>query len=235
MSGIGTSADAVASAASGAYRFQQAAHDIRTPLTTVVQGVDAILELRDGDGTVATHLFDVLRRNVAWMGDLLDSSFTTAGDSQTFDLAAIAREAVQTLEPSLSAREQSVTIESPKRLVAINADRRSVTRAIFNLIENASKFGPRGDRIVVAIRPRDQGFVVLVRDHGPGIPRAERHRVFRPFYRGAAATSVSGLGLGLATVHEVADAHGGSVGVSCAHGTTSVWMYLPRETQGANV
>lgn len=209
--------------------LRQAAHDIRTPLATVVQGVDALLDLGDADSPRARDIFELLRRNVLWMGELLEAStMKTSPGHQEFDAIELIRETVSLMRPVLDAREQTVTVSGAVSLI-VQADHQRIARALLNLLENASKYGPRGDQLVVSARRRKSGTVLGVHDHGPGIPAGERRAIFRAFYRTAEAKASPqpGYGLGLALVHEVAAAHGGSVGVSCLGGTTRVWIYLP--------
>ena len=209
--------------------LRQAAHDIRTPLATVVQGVDALLDLGDTDGPRARHIFELLRRNVLWIGTLLEGSTTTKTSArQEFDAIALITETVSLMQPVLDARDQKVTITGAAR-VKLQADHRGVARALVNLLENASKYGPRGDEIVISARRRKAGTVISVHDHGPGIPAGERRAIFRAFYRAtqAKASPAHGYGLGLAIVKEVAEVHGGRAGVTCASGTTRAWIYLP--------
>ncbi|HEY8785697.1 MAG TPA: HAMP domain-containing sensor histidine kinase [Candidatus Limnocylindria bacterium] len=208
--------------------LRQAAHDIRTPLATVVQGVDALLDLGDADSPRARDIFELLRRNVLWMGELLETStMKTSRGQQEFDAVELIRETVSLMRPVLDARAQTVRVSGAASL-ALRADHQRLARALLNLLENASKYGPRGDQLVVSARRRKAGKVIAVHDHGPGIPSGERRAIFRAFYRTAEAkASQSGYGLGLALVNEVAAAHGGTVGVSCVGGTTRVWIYLP--------
>jgi signal transduction histidine kinase len=80
----------------------------------------------------------------------------------------------------------------------------------------------------VNVRRRKAGTVISFSDHGKGVPRGQRHAIFRAFYRTADARArQKGSGLGLAIVSEVARAHGGTAGVTCANGTTRVWLFIP--------
>src|SRR5690349_12762781 len=91
----------------------KAAHDIRTPLATVVQGVDALLELRDENDQRARHIFEMLRRNVLFMGEILG---TSAGDAirktPRVDVLALLDDTVEMISPVLAARDQTVSITS---------------------------------------------------------------------------------------------------------------------------
>jgi len=187
----------------------KAAHDIRTPLATVVQGVDALLDLTGTDDHRADRIFEMLKRNVLFMGEILGASARqTVPDRAEIDVLALLADTIEMIKPALTARGQSV--------------------AFLNLLDNASKYGPQGDRLCVTVRRRKAGTVITFSDHGKGIPRGERHSIFRAFYRTEDAQAhANGSGLGLAIVSEVARAHGGTTGVSCANGTTRVWLFIP--------
>jgi len=110
---------------------------------------------------------------------------------------------------------------------------RLLRRMIRNLIENAGKHGQ--PPIEVELGRSDAGVVIAVHDHGPGIPQAERERVFEPFYRPSGrAESAGSWGLGLSIVCQIAEHHGGSV--SCevrAGGGGSFIAVLPTRPRGA--
>jgi signal transduction histidine kinase len=97
-----------------------------------------------------------------------------------------------------------------------------------NLIENAIDHTPRGEVVRVAAM-RCNGMVHLsVEDHGPGIPLAERVRIFEPFYRYAPPPEVAtrGAGLGLAIAREIARAHGGDIRIEDTPGQTSGVQFI---------
>jgi two-component system sensor histidine kinase MprB len=93
-------------------------------------------------------------------------------------------------------------------------ERSAIARAIWNLVENAAKWsnGAGGVDLTVA------GGEVIVRDHGPGVPAADRPFIFDRFYRSEAARGRPGSGLGLAIVRQIAENHGGRVDVEEAEG-----------------
>jgi two-component system sensor histidine kinase MprB len=214
------------------FGLRKAAHDIRTPLATVIQGVDALLELPEDRSERARRIFDLLRRNVHWMGTVLESSAISSRQPlDQVDLVKLVEDTRSLIAPLLAAREQSVSIETAGGRMRIQGDYAGLARAILNLLDNASKYGPRGDQLRVTIRPRSAGTVVSVIDHGPGVPAGERHAIFRAFYRSPAArrSGQNGNGLGLSVVKDVVMAHGGTLGVSCARGATRVWFFLPSQ------
>ena len=91
-------------------------------------------------------------------------------------------------------------------------------RAFTNVVANAAKYG---ERARVSLRPTASGsFVVEICDDGPGIPPAEREKVFEPFYRtdSALAANSEGIGLGLSIARSIVLAHGGTIELLDADG-----------------
>lgn len=106
-------------------------------------------------------------------------------------------------------------------------DERAIEIAVINLIDNALKYAPGTEEIVVALRSEKNRFVISVIDQGPGIPKAERRRIFERFVRGKApSTQVRGSGIGLSLVQQIAEAHGGAAWVEDGRG--------PAEKKGAS-
>ena len=211
----------------------KAAHDIRTPLAAVVQGVDALLylaqEVDSSDRTL--RMFSLVRRNLLFMVEVLEATERRGPVKDhaidLFELACSTRELIQ---PLLAARGQDVVIGG-HRAVTVRGDYGGLARAMLNLLDNASKFGPRGDTIRVLLRRRANDVLVSVCDHGPGIPRAQRQAIFGAFYRANASDDApDGLGLGLAVVRDVVDSHGGAVHVSCTQGETRISFSIPCES-----
>ena len=219
--------------------LRRAAHDIRTPLAAVTQGIDALMQIDDSNDEGAQHLFNIVRRNVVLMGELLATSLdrssrVTSASHARVDLGVLARDVVALLEPVLAARDQKATVVITGRSTFVMGDHGGLARVVLNIVDNASKYGPLGDDLVVRVARRKTSTVVSVHDHGPGIPPGERTAIFRAFYRTADArrSRVAGSGLGLSVVRELVAEHGGTVGVSCASGETRVWFALPNPKLG---
>jgi signal transduction histidine kinase len=82
-----------------------------------------------------------------------------------------------------------------------------------NLLDNAVKFGPPGQLVTIDVRARGGAVVLSVQDEGPGVPAAERQRIFKAFERGRRTNGSGGAGIGLAVVQQIVDAHGGDITV----------------------
>jgi signal transduction histidine kinase len=195
-------------------------HELRTPLTAMLGAVDLVEATADrlppdGQEGLALLRAEVLRfeRLVA---DLLEISRADAGSAdlvvEEVRLAALVEEAL--LRRALAGRPTArLEVAADAGDVLIRADKRRLERVLGNLMDNADKHGGGLTGITVA-RGRDTA-CVLVDDGGPGIPEAERSRVFDRFARGSGSTRnrSDGAGLGLALVARHVHAMGGTVTV----------------------
>jgi two-component system sensor histidine kinase MprB len=111
-------------------------------------------------------------------------------------------------------RRPSVTFAAELEPTVVEGLPDRLGRAVDNLLDNAAKYSPAGSVVEVVLRNGE----LSVRDHGPGVPDAERSHVFDRFYRGATARGRPGSGLGLAIVRQVAETHGGSIAVHAGAG-----------------
>jgi two-component system sensor histidine kinase KdpD len=101
-------------------------------------------------------------------------------------------------------------------------------RALVNLIENACKYSPPGSAVDVEVERHGPELEVRVADQGPGVPSAERGRIFDPFYRLPGHRGLPGTGLGLSIARRLAEAQGGTVRLSPRRGGGSVFtLVLP--------
>ena len=106
------------------------------------------------------------------------------------------------------------------------ADSTQVETALVNLIENAIKYSSAGAAVLVSARTVGPMLELVVRDHGIGIPPADRDRIFERFYRvdRARSRATGGTGLGLSIVRHVARNHGGDVSVESREGEGSTFV-----------
>ena len=114
--------------------------------------------------------------------------------------------------------------------LTIRADREALSRALWNLLENAVKYSPECPTVWVKLVRKEHELFVQVQDHGIGMSPSEQRHIFRKFVRGtaAAATHAKGTGIGLAIVDHIARAHGGSVRVESEPGRGSTFTLIVR-------
>ena len=187
-----------------------ASHELRTPLTSLRTNVDLLrrsseLPPEDRD-SVLDDLDAELGELTELVTELVDLAVDVQADEelQLIELADVV-EPVAERARRRSGRDIVMRVD---RGVAVEGRPESLTRAMRNLVDNAVKFSEQGPVEVVV-----DGGTVTVHDAGPGVPEADRERIFERFHRMEADRDRPGSGLGLAIVRQVAEAHGGTVTV----------------------
>jgi signal transduction histidine kinase len=208
-------------------------HELRTPLTSIRMYADMLKEGWVKDDASARDYFALIaaesERLARLVNNVLDFSRIERGkktfEMRTGDPAPVVREAAETLRPYLKEKGLRLEIDVPESLPAATFDRDALVQILVNLIDNASRHGKEEVRVEASAQ---NGSVVLrVLDRGPGVPAAERERIFDPFARGANAAG-GGSGLGLALVRHYATAHRGRVEVGDREGGGAVFsLVLP--------
>jgi two-component system sensor histidine kinase KdpD len=194
-------------------------HDLRTPLTTIKALAHAIAS--DGDERAVTIEEEADRLN-RFVGDLLDLS-RLAGGALTVSPEINAAEdllgvALERVSGAAGARTISVRLDAGEPLLLGRFDFTHALRVLVNLIENAIKYAPDDTPIEVSAHragPLREFLEFSVSDRGPGVPDAERARIFEPFYRRAGSAPDAGsAGVGLAIARQLAEAQGGTLDIA---------------------
>jgi signal transduction histidine kinase len=202
----------------GMRRFvADAAHELRTPLAGISAAAEAVLQYPDdGDPQTRQRLVNVLgreaRRASRIVDDLLDLARIDAGISlhrQPMDLRRLVDEHVERarlLHPQLV-----IATDGPP--VRVQADPARIGQVVANLLDNACRVTPAGGQVHVTVSRRTTAARVAVCDSGPGVPVAQRERIFGRLVSldGEGRESSSGAGLGLPIARGIARAHGGDV------------------------
>ena len=117
----------------------------------------------------------------------------------------------------------------------IRADRDALTRAIWNLLDNAVKYSPECRSVWVDLRAEAGRVSISVRDQGLGIPAPEREAIFERFVRGAESKTrhITGTGIGLALVRTIVLAHGGEIRLASEPGQGSQFTMVLHAAEGA--
>jgi two-component system phosphate regulon sensor histidine kinase PhoR len=194
-------------------------HELRTPLTAVRGYLEA---LADEPGSDAQQRFlEIIMRHTRRMErlvrDLLRLARLDAGqealERTSCSVKAAVAAVVHEMQVQLSARRQDVALDLADDATHVPADPAKLHDVLRNLVENASHYGPEGSTIDVRSRRDGDAVVLSVADRGPGIPEAERLRIFERFYRvdRSRARDPGGTGLGLSIVRHLVELHGGQV------------------------
>ncbi|MBX3209180.1 MAG: response regulator [Labilithrix sp.] len=209
--------------------FANINHDIRSPLSLILLAIDEARSARArgaaGQAPTPDRTLDAVehgaRRVLRMVDELLILAEGREADVRLAmapcDLGAMVEAVAEAWKPAARVAGLALEHDVEKGLV-VHADPNAIERILANLVSNAVKFTPSASgqgAIDVRLSSRDGRAVIEVRDNGPGIAPELRQRLFGRFERGQASknTAISGSGLGLALVKELAEAHGGSVGV----------------------
>ncbi|MBC8646952.1 MAG: HAMP domain-containing protein, partial [Thermoanaerobaculia bacterium] len=196
-------------------------HELRTPIASISAAAET---LADGGAEEAeeSHLVEVIRRQADHMRELIDDLMDLAQiesgsdplERQPVPLVSLLREVAQELEPAAREKELRLEILGDEG-TSVLGDRRRLGQVARNLLDNAIKFSPPRSVIELEARANGGSAAFSVTDHGPGIPRAERDKIFQRFYQIDRSRSKKrpGSGLGLAIVKHIAHLHGATVEV----------------------
>jgi PAS domain S-box-containing protein len=217
-----------------------AAHELRTPLTPLVLHVQHFKKLlARGDLSslspvaverVAETIAQQVARLVKLVEHLLDASWLASGklslELADTDLREVVREALDRYRAEIASSGSSIELDLPEAIVG-QWDRLRLVQVVTNLLTNALKYGLKRP-IFIAARRVDGRAVLTVTDHGMGIRKEEQGRIFEPFIRAVAYTSISGFGMGLYVVRQIVDAHGATIRVDSEPGRGStITIELP--------
>ena len=211
----------------------QVSHDLRNPLAALSGFLEmaADSESLEGAPDVARALSRAessARRMERLISELLEYA-QVGGRVRTrpVDLGELVGEVLEDLSAHVGAAHATIRVGD---LPVLHADPTLVRALVQNLVANAVKFssqGGRHPRVTVTVEPVAGGWRLAVDDDGPGVPEAQRERVFGLMERGT-QDGVEGLGIGLSTCERIVAAHGGRMGIDTSPlGGASVWAILP--------
>jgi signal transduction histidine kinase len=212
-------------------------HELRTPLSGVL-GFTKLLLTRDFDSETRRHYLGIIdaqaRRLAELIDDFLDVRRIEEGRferaQELVDMVTLLREEAQLYSLQSPKHELAVAV-GPKPLPVLgNPDR--LRQVIGNLISNAIKYSPQGGVVKISAEAENGSVRVEIRDEGMGIPLSQQPQIFTKFFRAeAAASGITGTGLGLAVSRDIVESHGGRIGFTSTEGEgTTFFVELP----GAN-
>ncbi len=205
-----------------------ASHELRSPLTTIISALEVAVahpEVLRGDLTTTTLMPEALRMK-ALIDDLL---LLARADERGLDMVAedVDVDDLAAAEVERLRRETGLDVRAELGPARVTGDAAALSRVVRNLLDNAARHAV--SRVGVVVRREPGGVLLEVSDDGPGIPAADRQRVFDRFVRldPDRSRSAGGTGLGLAIVREIVTAHHGRVTIGeSACGATTVTVQL---------
>jgi signal transduction histidine kinase/CheY-like chemotaxis protein len=195
-------------------------HELRTPLNAILGWSEMLRtnSIRDSRREHAAEaIFNNATRQARLIDELLDMARIMAGklrlETGEVDPRDLVRGALEIVQPDADAKRLRLDASVDAAAGLVRGDSARLQQVVWNLLANAVKFTPPGGRVQLRVARDGQGVRITVRDSGAGIPREFLPSVFEPF-RQADATATrqhGGLGLGLAIVRQLVDAHGGTI------------------------
>jgi two-component system OmpR family sensor kinase len=222
-----------------------ASHELRTPVATARTAASVALQQPHRDEHDYRQTLEIIEQQTARLSRVVDDMFTLArADAGNYPirrmpmyLDEVVEDIVRAARVIASTKDVTVDDALTVRSASFFGDEELIHRMIGNLIDNAVRHAPPGSSVRVDLDRSASGYVIGVRDQGPGVPDEIRPYIFERFYRGDAARqrgpfSHDGAGLGLALARWIARSHGGDVDLvrSSESGSTFV-MALPSDTE----
>jgi len=216
-------------------------HELKTPMTTISGFIDGIL-----DGTIPQNkrdeymriVSDEVRRLSKMVSAMLGLSKLEAGELRLtvsdFDIVSLLCRTVVPFEHTIEEKQIDILGLDSLAPETVSADLDLITQVIYNLVENAVKFTPRGGTIEFFLYSETDRVVVSIRNSGEGIPETELPHIFERFYKTDKSRGIdkNGMGLGLYLVKTIVSIHGGRVVATSIPGEFSEFSFIiPRKFQ----
>jgi len=208
-------------------------HELKTPLSSMRVLVDTLLNNKQMDAETSREYLQIISRENARLSHLIDNFLNysrMSKNGQAFTLT--------TVNPSVLANSASAAVaekfekagfnlemDVQSDLSTIEADEDALITALINLLDNARKYSNTNKQVKFRVYQNDSRVCFDVIDHGVGLTKKEKTKVFAKFYRvdHRLSSSASGVGLGLSIVKFIVDAHGGSINVESQSGKGSTF------------
>lgn len=221
-----------------------AAHEVKTPLTSILGFLQLILQGRLGPITVTQKealslSYDVARRLLREIDDLLDMTRIELGQIKMqirmANIEKILKEEMMTFKTQADEKDIRFEFHADHFLKAIACDEDRIREVFDNLISNSVKYTPRKGRVHFELKNTQNGIQVDVQDTGVGIPKEDQEKIFEPFMtlRKTGLEGEKGSGLGLALVKKIIEAHHGTIKVESEEGRGAKFSLVLPEQQAA--
>lgn len=205
-------------------------HELRTPLASIKGFTETILREKDMDENNRQEFLQIVKeeteRLAALINRLLNFSRIEIGriklKKEDIDLSAAVKEVIEGYKSQARLKQLNFLNELPEDLPPIYADSGNIKEVLSQLLENAIKYTEKYGKVAVSVKDQGNEVSVSVMDNGCGIPKEELPHIFERFYKvERPAEEVGGIGMGLALVKSIVEAHGGKVEVESELGKGS--------------
>jgi signal transduction histidine kinase len=201
-------------------------HELRTPLAQIRMFTETLQLRRERDDEERTRWLGIISREARRLGDLVENILLFSHvdaerirlEKERTDLGELIEETVEAFVPLAAERGMRILADAPSRIYCL-VDPRAMRQVVVNLLDNALKYGPRGQTVTVELERTGSVARLMVSDQGPGIPAGERSRMWQPFVRlGPGVGTTGGSGIGLSVVRALVEQHGATITVTDAPG-----------------
>jgi two-component system, OmpR family, phosphate regulon sensor histidine kinase PhoR len=214
-------------------------HELRTPLSILTGYLETLLE-SSPDAATRRRFLAIMHKHAQRLNLLVDDLLELARlesrephlNWERFQLQSCIEKVLEKSEPMIQASGAAVETRIAPDLPTIEADQVKIEQAIFNLLDNALKYGGKSEpRVSLEVDFTPVEVILKVKDNGPGIPLSDQPHIFERFYRVHKDRSrdAGGTGLGLSIVKHTAQSHGGNVELESSPGEGATFVIrLPR-------
>ncbi|WP_426671464.1 PAS domain S-box protein [Mucilaginibacter sp. McL0603] len=212
-----------------------ASHELKTPLTSItgyLQLLESTLK-EDKSKIFVKRAVNQARKLSLLVSDLLDMSKIQTGNLtlnlDVFDFNDLLDETIITINDTIATHD--LELIKPGNPVMLNGDRQRIEQVLINLVNNAVKYSPRANKVIMTVTDTDDKIQVAVKDFGIGIAKNQQQKIFSRFYRVEdTSPSISGLGIGLYISYDIVTKHNGRIWVDSEPGNGSTFYFeIPKE------
>jgi len=212
-----------------------ASHELKTPITAIRGISETLLGDEEVEKDTLKHFIERVHAQSLRLSQLVGDLMTISrlensqgrDDFTKINFVDLVRESIKTAQPSADEKGHELKFELTDQDLILYGDRQNLSQLVDNLLDNALKYTPEQGVITVTLRKEDNEVVLDVTDTGIGLSPQFQSRIFERFYRvdKVRSQSLGGTGLGLSIVKNIAEKHGGSVGVKSQIGKGSTFTF----------
>jgi signal transduction histidine kinase len=213
---------------------ENAAHELKTPLTIIQTNLDALSSGASLTKKERNEMVTATTEASEFMNSLIDdllllSLLNQDIPKERFSLNDLLKKTISQLAPLAADKSVSLEEKIPKKEYPVSGNEILIQRSIMNLIENAIKYSRANSKVRITLKQKVDDAVISVWDRAPKIPETEKRKIFERFYRIDKSRSrrTGGSGLGLSIAREIAEAHGGRITVRTGKKGNIFTLVLP--------